>query len=151
MLRSDRLRRPAEPRRPAPSGTGILRELTPDVVVFDETFVNRDVPFAAFTARRSHYDHWNRPGKTTFHSTTYQPNTISSLHFLRCLDREDAEFYRSIGAELEKVRTDPAVRRSLFRRLYSPSLVKTIALRRLRHAGRPRCRGLRPRRRAGHL
>ena len=54
---------------------GILRELTPDVIVFDESFVGRAVPFAAFTARRSLFAAWNRPGKSTFHSTTFQPNT----------------------------------------------------------------------------
>src|SRR5262249_9413632 len=56
--------------RRAPSG--LLTEAAPDIVVFDESFANRDVPFSAFTARKSLYDQWNRPGKTTFHSTTFQ-------------------------------------------------------------------------------
>jgi acetylornithine/succinyldiaminopimelate/putrescine aminotransferase len=105
---------------------GLLRELAPDVVVFDESFVNRDVPFAAFTARKALYDHWNRPGKTTFHSTTYQPNTVSSLHFMRCLESADPEFHAALAHDLEKIHSDLGARRDLFRRLYSPSLYKTI-------------------------
>jgi acetylornithine/succinyldiaminopimelate/putrescine aminotransferase len=107
---------------------GLHHELAPDIVVFDETFVNRDVPFSAFTARRSLYDHWNQPGTTTFHSTTYQPNTISSLHFMRCLTREDAEFRADVDVELERICTDLTQRGELFRRLYSPSLHKAIRM-----------------------
>src|SRR5262249_26307654 len=44
--------------------------LQPDIVVFDETFVNREVPFGAFSARKAIYDHWNKSTKSTFHSTT---------------------------------------------------------------------------------
>jgi acetylornithine/succinyldiaminopimelate/putrescine aminotransferase len=106
------------------TSNGILREVKPDIVVFDESFVNRDVPFGAFTARRSLYEHWNKPGKTTFHSTTYQPNTVSSLHFLNCLEREDPAFHAAVSPELERIQADPKVRASLFRRLYSPSLLK---------------------------
>ena len=68
----------------------LIRDLAPDIAVFDESFVNHEVPFAAFTARKRYFDHWNRPGKSTFHSTTFQPNTIASLHFMRCLAVEDA-------------------------------------------------------------
>jgi acetylornithine/succinyldiaminopimelate/putrescine aminotransferase len=110
--------------RRAPAG--VLRDLVPDVVVFDESFVNHDVPFAAFTARKALYDHWNRPGKTTFHSTTYQPNTISSLHFLRCLEGADPDFHAAVAADLERIEADPALRGEVFRRLYSPSLYKAI-------------------------
>ena len=69
-------------------GNGMARDLVPDIVVFDDSFTDRHVPFGAFTARLALYEHWNRPGKTTFHSTTYQPNTVSSLHFMRCLNRQ---------------------------------------------------------------
>src|SRR5262249_43328785 len=59
------------------SGTGgVLQEVAPDIVVFDESFVDHAVPFSAFTARKSLFDCWNRPGRATFHSTTFQPNTI---------------------------------------------------------------------------
>jgi acetylornithine/succinyldiaminopimelate/putrescine aminotransferase len=110
--------------RRAPAGA--LHDLTPDVVVFDESFVNRDVPFAAFTARTGLFGHWDRPGKTAFHSTTYQPNTISSLHFLRCLEVADPSFFAGIAAELDRAHADLALRAALFRRLYSPSLAGAI-------------------------
>jgi acetylornithine/succinyldiaminopimelate/putrescine aminotransferase len=110
--------------RVAPSG--VVRELIPDIVVFDESFVNHDVPFSAFTARQELYDHWNRPGKSTFHSTTYQPNTVSSLHFLKCLEKADPPFQAAIQQDLDRIQVDIDYRRALFRRLYSPSLYKAI-------------------------
>jgi acetylornithine/succinyldiaminopimelate/putrescine aminotransferase len=106
-------------RRGEPS---VLLELTPDIVLFDESFVDRAVPFSAFTARKALYDHWNRPGKTTFHSTTFQPNTVSSLHFMKCLASADPQFHNSLALDLEKIHADIGVRRDLFRRLYSPFL-----------------------------
>jgi acetylornithine/succinyldiaminopimelate/putrescine aminotransferase len=105
---------------------GAARGPAPDIVLFDESFVHGAVPFSAFTARKALYDHWNRPGKTTFHSTTFQPNTISSLHFLRCLARDDPAFHASLAADLAKIHADLGARRALFRRLYSPSLGKVI-------------------------
>jgi len=102
-------------------------ELRPDVVVFDESFVRRQVPFGAFTARKELYDHWNQPGTSTFHSTTYQPNTISSLQFLRCLERDDPEFFARVSPELERVARDPAYCKTQFARLYSPALTRAIA------------------------
>jgi acetylornithine/succinyldiaminopimelate/putrescine aminotransferase len=104
-----------------------LQELLPDIVVFDESFVNHDVPFSAFTARRELYDLWNRPGKTTFHSTTFQPNTLSSLHFMRYLEQMDPEFYTSIARDLKEIEADLDARKELFRRSYSPSLEKVIS------------------------
>jgi acetylornithine/succinyldiaminopimelate/putrescine aminotransferase len=103
-----------------------LRDITPDIVVFDESFVDHAVPFSAFTARKSLYDIWNRPGKTTFHSTTYQPNTISSLHFMRCLTEADPEFHASLAGELETIGSDIQVRWEMYKRLYSPSLARMI-------------------------
>jgi acetylornithine/succinyldiaminopimelate/putrescine aminotransferase len=104
----------------------LLREMPPDIVVFDESFVNRQVPFAAFTARRSLYDHWNKPRLSTFHSTTFQPNTISSLHFMRCLLDADPEFYAEVHPELESIRQDLTVRAAHLGSLYSPSLARAI-------------------------
>jgi acetylornithine/succinyldiaminopimelate/putrescine aminotransferase len=106
--------------------TGMVRELAPDIVIFDESFVDHAVPFSAFTARKALYDHWNRPGKTTFHSTTYQPNTISSLHFMRCLTEADPDFHAALAPDLEKIENDLETCRDLFRRLYSPSLHRAI-------------------------
>ena len=105
---------------------GIIRELAPGIVIFDESFVNHDVPFGAFAAAGTLYDHWNQPGKTTFHSTTYQPNTISSLHFLKCLEQVDPEFHGAIAYDLERIQADLRVRGAAFKRLYSPSLYKAI-------------------------
>jgi acetylornithine/succinyldiaminopimelate/putrescine aminotransferase len=113
-------------RRGSAAAANAAAGLSPDIVVFDESFVNHDVPFAAFTARKRHYRHWNRRGKTTFHSTTYQPNTIASLHFLRCLKDTDPVFHATVEDELEKIATDLKTRGSLFRRLYSPSLYRAI-------------------------
>jgi len=103
------------------------RAAKPDVVVFDESFVNRDVPFGAFAARKDLYDHWNRPAKSTFHSTTFQPNTVSTLHFMRCLEKDDPEFHAQVVDELRSIDADPDLRMKLFRRLYSPSLARAIA------------------------
>ena len=102
--------------------------LIPDIVVFDESFVHKDVPFGAFTARKCLYDFWNTPGNSTFHSTTFQPNSISSLHFMRCLERDDPEFYSMLKDQLERIRSDPVLCKSLLRDLYSPFLGKTINL-----------------------
>jgi acetylornithine/succinyldiaminopimelate/putrescine aminotransferase len=106
--------------------SGVVGELAPDIVVFDESFVNHDVPFAAFTARKSLYKHWNRPGKTTFHSTTYQPNTISTLHFMRCLEQGDPGFHTTISGELQRTRTRLRACAKAFKRYYSPSLYRAI-------------------------
>jgi acetylornithine/succinyldiaminopimelate/putrescine aminotransferase len=102
----------------------LLRELPADVVVFDESFVNREVPFAAFTGRKALFDHWNKPGRSTFHSTTYQPNTVASLHFLRCLADADPAFHDGLAADLERIRRDPEFCATLLGRLYSPFLKK---------------------------
>jgi acetylornithine/succinyldiaminopimelate/putrescine aminotransferase len=104
----------------------LIAEISPDIVIFDETFVNRDVPFSAFTARKEIYDLWNRPGKTTFHSTTFQPNTIASMHFVRCLRKEDPAFQATLARDLKRIGTSSNMRRDCFRRLYSPSLCRTI-------------------------
>ena len=39
-------------------------------------------------------------GQGAFHSTTYQPNTIASLHFLKCLPHADPEFHATVAGEL---------------------------------------------------
>ncbi|MCI0683558.1 MAG: aminotransferase class III-fold pyridoxal phosphate-dependent enzyme [Gemmataceae bacterium] len=102
--------------------------IAPDIVVFDESFVHHDVPFGAFTARQALFDHWNHSGKSTFHSTTFQPNAISTLHFMRCLERDDPQFHAGLEADLRRIITDLDVRMELFRRLYSPSLAGAIRM-----------------------
>jgi acetylornithine/succinyldiaminopimelate/putrescine aminotransferase len=110
------------------SAFGILHDLPPGVVVFDESFVNHEVPFGAFAARKALYYHWNRPGKTTFHSTTFQPNTISSLHFMRCLEEMDPDFHAQIAPDLERMIIDLEFRGEQFKRLYSPSFYKATRM-----------------------
>jgi acetylornithine/succinyldiaminopimelate/putrescine aminotransferase len=96
----------------------------PDIVVFDESFVRKHAPFGAFAARESLYRHWTRRGKTTFHSTTYQPNTISSLLFLKCLERDDPEFFTQLAEQFERVARDPVYRKFVFAELYNASLAR---------------------------
>ncbi len=100
--------------------------VVPDVIVFDESFVDRAVPFGAFTARRSLFAVWNRPGKGTFHSTTFQPNTISARHFLACLAGADPAFVDRHADDLRAVRDDLERRGEAFRRHYNPSLLRLI-------------------------
>ncbi|HYV37289.1 MAG TPA: aminotransferase class III-fold pyridoxal phosphate-dependent enzyme, partial [Gemmataceae bacterium] len=110
------------------AGKVLPKNPRPDIVVFDESFVNGDVPFSAFTARKALFDHWNAPGMTTFHSTTFQPNAISTLHFMRCLKRADPKFYAEIAGELKRIDANLEFRDQLFRRLYSSSLARAIRI-----------------------
>jgi acetylornithine/succinyldiaminopimelate/putrescine aminotransferase len=104
----------------------LLREIVADVVVFDESFVDHAVPFAAFTARRALFAVWNRPGKGTFHSTTFQPNTISARHFMNCLAEADPDFFDRHAGDLRGLLDDPARRIDAFRHHYNPSLFRLI-------------------------
>lgn len=79
----------------------VSTDLSPDIVVFDESFTNRVVPFGAFAARADIYSQWTRKGMATFHSTTYQPNTISTMHFLKCLKERSPEFFESLQPKLK--------------------------------------------------
>jgi acetylornithine/succinyldiaminopimelate/putrescine aminotransferase len=106
--------------------SGILNEIVPDIVIFDESFVNRAVPFGAFTARKSLFACWNRPGTSTFHSTTFQPNTISTRHFMHCLATADPDFHGRYRDDFRAVLTDLSRRGDWFRRYYSPSLYRLI-------------------------
>lgn len=105
---------------------GPLGNLAPDIAVFDESFVNHQVPFAAFAAPRPRFAGWNRVKRGAFHSTTYQPNTISTLHFLRCLENADPEFYAAVAPELGRIRREPDYCVALLEALYSPFLARTI-------------------------
>jgi len=106
--------------------SGILHEIVPDIVVFDESFVNHAVPWSAFTARKSLFACWNQPGKATFHSTTFQPNTISTLHFMRCLAQADPDFHGRYGEAFQGILKNLSRRGDWFRRYYNPSLYRLI-------------------------
>jgi acetylornithine/succinyldiaminopimelate/putrescine aminotransferase len=99
----------------------------PDIVVFDGSFVRRQVPFGAFAAKKSLYDLWNRPRYATFHSTTFQPNATSTLHFMKCLEADDPEFFRRHASAFERAATDAGYCKQLLERLYNPSLCKTMS------------------------
>jgi acetylornithine/succinyldiaminopimelate/putrescine aminotransferase len=107
--------------------SGPWGRLRPDIAIFDESLVHRHVPFGAFTARKSLYDYWNRPRYATFHSTTFQPNTVSSLHFLKCLEEDDPEFFARLSPQLERVAREPAYCKFLFGRLYNQALVRATS------------------------
>ena len=98
----------------------------PDIVVFDDSVVSRAVPYGGFVASRKLYGHWNRRGMATFHSTTYQPNTISSLHFMRCLEDSCPEFFQEHANALLRIEQDLDYRLEVFHDLYNSSLVKLI-------------------------
>lgn len=102
--------------------------IKPDVVVFDESFVNRQVPFGAFTAKKKLYEPWNQPQNSTFHSTTFQPNTVSCLHFLRCLEYADVHFFETVTESLERIQNDINYRVQVFLDQYSPALIKAIKM-----------------------
>ncbi len=100
--------------------------LTPDVVVFGECFTRNEVPFGAFTARPDMYAQWNTKGMATFHSTTYQPNTISTMHFMKCLQESSPQFFDSLSLKTERLCHDPAELKKVFRKLYNPALCRLI-------------------------
>jgi acetylornithine/succinyldiaminopimelate/putrescine aminotransferase len=100
------------------------RALQPAIVVFDESFVQRQVPFGAFVARKSLFSHWNKRANANFHSTTYQPNSVSTLHFLRCLKEDDPAFFARLAPQFDRVVRDPKYRRFVFSRLYNSSLAR---------------------------
>ena len=93
---------------------GILHEIVPDIVVFDDSFVDHAVPFSAFTASKSLFACWNRTSKATFHSTTFQPNTISTRHFMACLAEADPAFHRRYDHVFEEILTDLSRRADRF-------------------------------------
>jgi acetylornithine/succinyldiaminopimelate/putrescine aminotransferase len=107
------------------AGTGL--EAQPDIFVFDESFVDFEVPFGAFAASAALYSQWNRRGMATFHSTTYQPNTISTLHFMRRLEATQPNFVARQDVALRRIETDLEFRRECFGESYSPSLARLIS------------------------
>ena len=102
--------------------------LVPDIVVFDESFTRRQVPFGAFSARPELAALWTVKGMTNFHSTTFQPNTISTMHFLKCLQEHSESFYRQLQPMLKPLLVDHDLLHHTFRDLFSSSLAKLISL-----------------------
>lgn len=103
-------------------------ELVPDVVVFDESFTRKQIPFGAFTSRRDLAEKWMVRGMANFHSTTFQPNSVSSMHFLKCLEGHSQAFFQGIQPALKLLLVDHNLLRDTFRNLFSPSLAKLISV-----------------------
>ncbi len=101
--------------------------LVPDIVVFDETFTGRQVPFGAFSSRPTLSAQWRGRGMTTFHSTTYQPNSISTMHFLKCLAEHSPQFFRELEPRFRALSADRGLLRRTFRTLFSPALARLTA------------------------
>ncbi|MBS0265954.1 MAG: aminotransferase class III-fold pyridoxal phosphate-dependent enzyme [Planctomycetes bacterium] len=99
---------------------------SPDLVVFTESFVNGDVPFGAFAASPRLFGLWNKRGMTTFHSTTYQPNSISTLHLMTCLRTSLPDFIGKHQHTLDRVEVDLKFRFEIYRRYYSRSLANVV-------------------------
>ena len=99
-----------------------------DILVFNESFVDHDVAFAAFTARHSLFAPWMSGKMSMFHSTTFQPNSLTTMHFMTCLRRRDPATIHVLHDELQKIEADLAARHDAYRRLYSPSLSKLISV-----------------------
>jgi acetylornithine/succinyldiaminopimelate/putrescine aminotransferase len=102
--------------------------LVPDIVVFDESFTRRQIPFGAFSARPALAELWTVKGMTNFHSTTFQPNTVSTMHFLKCLHEQDEPFYRQLLPSLKPLLVDHDLLQKTFRDLFSASLANLISL-----------------------
>lgn len=101
-----------------------LRRLRPDAVIFDESFTQREVPFGAVAARPDVYRRWMTRGMSAFHSTTFQPNTISTLHFISCLRDGDPALTEALKADFDRLEREPVFLRAVYRRLFSPQLAK---------------------------
>jgi len=102
------------------------QRLVPDILVFDDTLTARQVPFGAFTARRALYGSWMTGQLSTFHSTTFQPNTVSTRHLLRCLPNLAPGLYVRVQPELDLLLRDHQALRRTFGELFSPSLLRVI-------------------------
>jgi acetylornithine/succinyldiaminopimelate/putrescine aminotransferase len=101
-------------------------DFVPDVVVFDQSFTGHEVPFGAFSARVDLYAMWMQRKMSQFHSTTFQPNTISTQHFLRWFPRLLPSLSERLRPELQGLLVDPQLLLGVFRGLFSPSLAKLI-------------------------
>ena len=99
-----------------------------DILVFNESFLGHEVAFAAFTARHSLFAPWFPGRMSMFHSTTFQPNSLTTMHFMECLRCRDPATIHMLHDELLKIETDMQARHDTYRRLYSPSLSKLISV-----------------------
>ncbi len=123
----------ATPRAASQSMSAPATQPAADIVVFDESFVERDVPFGAFAASRELFRVWSGPGMATFHSTTYQPNALSNMRLVDSLRLGCPEFYARHARVLERLDRDAEFRYATLRALYSRSLARLASALGLRH------------------
>ncbi|MBL8819843.1 MAG: aminotransferase class III-fold pyridoxal phosphate-dependent enzyme [Planctomyces sp.] len=100
--------------------------LCPDIVVFDQSFTRRQIPFGAIAARPALLGMWQTKKMSMFHSTTFQPNTVSTKWFLECLRLDFADVYGKIESDIERFRHDVNACLEQIGSLYSPTLRRTI-------------------------
>ena len=105
---------------------GLAAELPPDVVVFDESFVNRDVPFGAFTASKTLFDRWNRRGDPHSIPRRFSRTRSPPCTSLKCLEAGDPAFWAGLQGEFEHVLRDPTHCLARLGQVYSPFLAKAI-------------------------
>ncbi len=103
-----------------------LIALNPQIVVLDESGTDHEVPFGAMIVKQEIMNVWQQSGWTNFHSTTYQPNSIASMHFLHCLKKYDPEFFVQLTPSFTEIDRDPKACLHYFQRFYSPALSKWI-------------------------
>jgi acetylornithine/succinyldiaminopimelate/putrescine aminotransferase len=105
---------------------GDWSSLCPDIVVFDDSFTGGTVPFGAFVARQDIYRPWMRGKRSTFHSTTFQPNTLSCRQFLACCRVADPEWFDRQRPDLKRLEASVEALHQVYRTLFSPSLSRLI-------------------------
>ena len=76
------------------------------------------------------------PAKSTFHSTTFQPNTISTRHFMNCLAQADPDFHGRYRDDLQAVLTDLSRRGDCVSALLQSRALSAHPRGRIRHEGR---------------
>ncbi len=104
----------------------LLSRIRPDIVVFDQSFTNGQIPFGAMTSRDDLLRIWHSRKLSMFHSTTFQPNSVSTRWFLNCLRDRFPDVHRRIEPTLVKLVDDRRFCLRMIRQLYSPSLSRTI-------------------------
>ncbi len=107
---------------------GPVAKIVPDIVVFDESFTMNQVPFGAFNASAALMALWRGRGMSNFHSTTFQPNTVSTMHFLKCLHQNFSSFSQQIQPLLEPMLVNHQLLLETYRQLFSPALSRLISI-----------------------
>lgn len=97
-----------------------------DIVVYDESVVCHETAFAAFCARQPLLAAWWSGPMSMFHSTTFQPNAITTRHFIRSLRQTDPVAAELLQPRFQEILSSAEARHDVYRRQYSPSLSRLI-------------------------